>query len=73
MHRMAGYLLLASSALVVWLRGRAVGNDETRFAFNAVLAMMALQMVLGIMTVLYVAPLAAGDPTPIRGGVCFSC
>jgi cytochrome c oxidase assembly protein subunit 15 len=57
MHRVAGYLLLAFG-IVVWLRARRSANGETRFAFNAVMAMMVLQMVLGIMTVLYMAPLA---------------
>ena len=31
---------------------------EPRFAFNAVAAMMVVQMLLGIMTVLYLAPLS---------------
>ena len=54
-HRMAGYLLFAFG-IVVWLRGRKSANVATRFAYNAVLAMLALQMVLGIVTVLYGAP-----------------
>jgi cytochrome c oxidase assembly protein subunit 15 len=56
MHRMAGYLLFVFG-IVVWLRARRSANGETRFAFNAIMAMMVLQMVLGIMTVLYMAPL----------------
>ena len=56
MHRVAGYLLFAFG-VVVWLRARRSANGETRFAFNAVMAMMVLQMVLGIMAVLYMAPL----------------
>ena len=55
MHRMAGYGLLIF-ALIVWRRARQSGNNETRTAFTMVLAMMVLQMVLGIMTVLYIAP-----------------
>ncbi len=55
MHRIAGYVLLAF-ALLVWLRARRSGNTETRGAFSLVLAMMVLQIVLGIMTVLYIAP-----------------
>jgi cytochrome c oxidase assembly protein subunit 15 len=55
MHRMAGYLLFAFG-IVVWLRGRKSPNAATRFAFNAILAMMTLQVVLGIVTVLYSAP-----------------
>ena len=55
MHRIAGYLL-AIFGVVVWLRGRASAHGRTRFAFNAVMATLALQIVLGIMTVLYGAP-----------------
>ncbi|WP_299369885.1 heme A synthase [uncultured Tateyamaria sp.] len=54
-HRMTGYLLFAF-AVVVWLRGRRSAHPRTRFAFNAVMAAMALQIVLGIVTVLYAAP-----------------
>ncbi|MEM7317528.1 MAG: heme A synthase, partial [Pseudomonadota bacterium] len=54
-HRMTGYLLLAFGA-VVWLRGRRSAHERTRFAFNAVFAVLALQIVLGIMTVVYGAP-----------------
>ncbi|MEM9473902.1 MAG: heme A synthase [Pseudomonadota bacterium] len=55
MHRIAGYLLFAF-AVVVWLRARRSPNGQTRFAFNAVFAMMSLQLVLGIVTILYAAP-----------------
>ena len=55
MHRMAGYFLFAYG-IFVWLRARRSANDQTRVAFNAVLAVMTLQMVLGIVTVLYSAP-----------------
>ena len=55
MHRVAGYLLFAFG-IVVWVRARRSPNGQTRFAFNAVLAMLTLQMVLGIVTVLYSAP-----------------
>lgn len=54
-HRVAGYLLMAFG-VVVWLRGRKSAHAKTRFAFNAVLAAMSLQIVLGIVTVLYGAP-----------------
>ena len=53
-HRMSGYLLFAFG-IVVWLRGRRSPNGQTRFAFNAILAVLVLQMILGIMTVLYSA------------------
>ncbi|MDU8913125.1 heme A synthase [Aestuariicoccus sp. MJ-SS9] len=55
MHRIAGYLLMAFG-IVVWLRARRSPNTDTRYRFNAVMAMMVLQMVLGIVTVLYMAP-----------------
>ena len=54
-HRMSGYLLFAY-AVVVWLRGRKSANQHTRFGFNVVIAVMALQMVIGILTALYSAP-----------------
>jgi cytochrome c oxidase assembly protein subunit 15 len=54
-HRVTGYVLFAFT-VVVWLRGRASPHARTRFAFNAVLAAMSLQIVLGIVTVLYGAP-----------------
>lgn len=54
-HRVAGYLLFAFT-LVVWLRGRRSAHPATRFAFNAVLAVLSLQVLLGIVTVLYGAP-----------------
>ena len=55
-HRVAGYLLFAF-AIVVWLKARRSANGQTRFAFNAVMAMMVVQIAIGIMTVLYSAPL----------------
>lgn len=54
-HRIAGYLLFAF-AIVVWLRGRRSANRETAGAFTAMFAMMCLQVVIGVMTVLYSAP-----------------
>ncbi|MEL6643492.1 MAG: heme A synthase [Pseudomonadota bacterium] len=55
MHRMSGYLLFVFT-IIVWMRARKSPNTATRLAFNAVLAMMFLQTVLGIVTVIYVAP-----------------
>lgn len=55
-HRMSGYLLMIY-AIVVWNRARKSANGKTRFAFNAVLAMMVLQMAIGIVTVLQQAHL----------------
>ncbi|MEL7260434.1 MAG: heme A synthase [Pseudomonadota bacterium] len=54
-HRVAGYLL-AAFAVVVWLRGRRSAHANTRTAFHAMIAVLALQILLGIMTVLYGAP-----------------
>ena len=56
MHRMAGYLLFIF-AIVAWRRGQQSAHSQTRFAFSAVMAMIFLQMVLGIITVMYSAPL----------------
>ncbi|MBU2960403.1 COX15/CtaA family protein [Citreicella sp. C3M06] len=55
-HRMSGYLLFVFAG-VVWLRARRSPNANTRFRFNAVMAMILVQMVLGIVTVLYAAQL----------------
>ncbi|MEM8692484.1 MAG: heme A synthase [Pseudomonadota bacterium] len=54
-HRCAGYLLLFFG-VIVWLRGRKSAHPQTRFAFNAVFAALIVQIVLGIVTVLYAAP-----------------
>lgn len=54
-HRVWGYLLIAL-AIVVWRRARGSAHGATRFAFNAVMAALAVQIVLGITTVLYIAP-----------------
>src|SRR6056297_24207 len=56
MHRMAGYLLFAFG-VVVWLRARRSANRATRLAFNALFAVLLLQVVIGIVTVIYSAPL----------------
>lgn len=55
MHRMAGYVVFAFG-IYVWAKARKNGNTRTRFAFNAVLGAMTLQVVLGIVTVIYSAP-----------------
>jgi cytochrome c oxidase assembly protein subunit 15 len=55
-HRMSGYLLFIF-AIVVWNRGRKSAYGVTRATYHAVMAMMVLQMLLGIMTVLYSAQL----------------
>lgn len=53
-HRMSGYLLVIF-AVIVWRRGQKSAHAATRFAFNCVLAAMALQLLLGIVTVLQAA------------------
>jgi heme a synthase len=55
MHRMTGYLL-AGFGIAVWLRGRRSAHPRTRFAFNAMAAALALQIVVGIVTVMNAAP-----------------
>ena len=55
MHRVAGYLLFVFG-VVVWLRGRRSAQSDTRFRYNAVFAVLLLQVVIGIVTVVYMAP-----------------
>ncbi|SFP62410.1 heme A synthase [Tranquillimonas alkanivorans] len=54
-HRMTGYALVVFG-VIAWRRSRASANAVTRFAFAAVLAMMFVQTLLGIGTVMYSAP-----------------
>lgn len=54
-HRMTGYVLFIFG-VVVWLRGRGSAHPQTRFAFNAVMAALTLQVVVGVTTVIYAAP-----------------
>lgn len=54
-HRVWAYLLVILT-VVAWRRGRASAHAVTRFAFNAVLAAIGVQAVLGVATVLYAAP-----------------
>jgi heme a synthase len=53
-HRMSGYLLFAFG-VVVWLRGRKSVHASTRAAFHAVMAMLVVQMAIGVATVMTVA------------------
>lgn len=55
MHRMAGYILFAFGIYVV-VRMRRSANSSVRFAAHSMIAMMFLQMVIGIVTVMYSAP-----------------
>jgi len=58
-HRVAGYLL-AVFGVIVWLRGRRSAYATTRGAFHAVMAVLAAQIVLGIVTVMNGAPVELG-------------
>ena len=53
-HRMSGYVLLVFG-IAVWLRARRSASTATRSGFNAVMAMMVAQIVLGIVTALVAA------------------
>ena len=58
-HRMLGYIVVVA-ALFVWSRGRRSAHAATKAAFDWVAAMAFGQVVLGIVTVLYSAPLHLG-------------
>lgn len=55
-HRIVGYVLMIAGILL-WLRSRQSPHSSTRFAASLVLAMMFVQLLLGVMTVLYGAQL----------------
>jgi cytochrome c oxidase assembly protein subunit 15 len=54
-HRILGYVLLVLG-IAAWLRSRRSALAGIRGAFAAMMAMLVLQVVLGIVTVLYAAP-----------------
>ena len=54
-HRAAGYLLFVFG-FVVWLKGRRSAHGETRFAFHLAFIALMAQVLLGIVTVMYAAP-----------------
>ena len=54
-HRVVGYALLAF-AVLVWLKGRKSAHPKTQSAFNIAFGVLCAQIVLGILTVLYAAP-----------------
>ncbi len=54
-HRMLGYLLFAIG-IAALVRARRSANRRIRAAFHGVLAIMAVQVVLGIVTVMWSAP-----------------
>ncbi|MCF6316503.1 MAG: COX15/CtaA family protein [Marinosulfonomonas sp.] len=53
-HRLFGYLVFVF-AIVVWRRSRSSGNRKTKAAFNMMISMVLLQVVLGITTVMLAA------------------
>ena len=54
-HRVTGYLLFGF-AIAVWLAGRKSPHPATRRAFGDMMALMVVQLILGIVTVLNAAP-----------------
>jgi cytochrome c oxidase assembly protein subunit 15 len=54
-HRVVAYLLLGF-AILVWRRGRRSANRATQAAFSRAFLALGLQVLLGIMTVIYGAP-----------------
>ncbi|MCY4305529.1 MAG: COX15/CtaA family protein [Aestuariivita sp.] len=54
-HRVLGYVL-SVFGFIVWIFGGKSAHQRTRTAFNMVLLVLILQVVLGIVTVLYAAP-----------------
>lgn len=54
-HRVTGYALVLF-VIAVWVVARRSPNADTRYRFNAVMAGMAVQLVLGIVTLIYAAP-----------------
>jgi cytochrome c oxidase assembly protein subunit 15 len=55
-HRLVGYLLFALG-LIAWLRSRGSALGHVRGAFAAMMAVLALQLALGVVTVMRAAPL----------------
>ena len=54
-HRVVGYALLAF-AVFVWVRGRKSAHPKTQSAFNLAFGVLCAQIILGVVTVLYGAP-----------------
>ena len=54
-HRLVGYLLVLLGA-IAWWRSRSAANLGIRRAFDAMMLMTLAQAVLGVFTVLFVAP-----------------
>lgn len=71
MHRISGYGLFAFG-LVVWRRGAASAHSRTRRVAALMGALLTLQVVLGILTVLYSAPWQLGIAHQIAAVVLWS-
>ncbi|WP_417258813.1 heme A synthase [Celeribacter sp.] len=69
-HRVSGYLLFIFG-VITWLKGRKSANRATVAAFNMMGAALLAQVVLGIVTVLYGAPLALGLAHQVGAVVLF--
>ncbi len=54
-HRMLGYTVLVF-AIYIWLQRKKSGNAATRHAVHAFMAMILIQVALGIVTLIYAAP-----------------
>ncbi|GIT92221.1 heme A synthase [Jannaschia pagri] len=54
-HRVTGYALFAT-IVAIWWRARSSANRKTTLAFAGVMHMSILQMLLGIITVMYSSP-----------------
>ncbi len=67
-HRVCGAYPRFVVGLVAWLQSRGSAMGHMRGAFAAMMAMLVLQVVLGIVTVTHAAPLGAVHPAPARGG-----
>lgn len=56
-HRMAGYILFAFG-VYAWLQGRKSAHRRTQAAFNMMISMLLVQIILGIVTVMHSAPVS---------------
>ena len=54
-HRILGYILMLLG-ITAWIKSRTIAHRKLRIGFKAILIMMIIQMVLGILTVMYAAP-----------------
>jgi cytochrome c oxidase assembly protein subunit 15 len=59
-HRMAAYGLIAAAAIAWWRARRPEATKTVRSAGDVLLAAVAAQTVLGILTLIFVVPVALG-------------